>query len=313
MNITRNACMLALPYRQREVRDLAWACFSPPLLHSDQLGIAGVDDAAFPFSAQRRHWLARLDADPEPLRDFLNVASPQRLGLYFERLWQFFLSRDPEVELVAHNLPVREGGRTIGEFDCLYYCRRRQRHCHLELAVKYYLAHGDTAAPPGAWDIWLGPDSNDRLDRKLQRLLSHQTRLAEHPAGQAALAALGVNAPLRELGIKGCLFHHPARAVAPPRGFNQQHALQHWRRVSELTRTLAESQRYQVLPRLQWLSPAVCEAEAGSLDHDTLLSTLRSHFRRHRSPQLVATLDSAGREQNRFFVTDEYWPAKPRP
>ena len=131
------------PYRTREVRDLAWACFSPPLMLTAQLGIdsAGLVNCHLGMTTERAAWLAELDRDPSALLGFLADNTSGRLGIYFERLWQFFLQQDPQVELLAHNLPIHDSGRTLGEFDCLYHCHQRQCDVHLELAVKYYLGY----------------------------------------------------------------------------------------------------------------------------------------------------------------------------
>ena len=137
-----------MDYHTREVRDLAWACFSPPLLLSPGLAQPeeAVSNCGLGLTDARRSWLERLDRDARPLLEHLARRRGSRLGIYFEQLWHFFLTEDPAVDLVAHNLPVRADGRTIGEFDCLYYCRERRRHVHLELAVKYYLGYQCAAA-----------------------------------------------------------------------------------------------------------------------------------------------------------------------
>ena len=158
------------PYQTREVRDLAWACFAPPLLVTRELGVhaAGAGNCAFPLSGGRQLWLEKLDRDATPLLEHLSSIRSQRLGLYFESLWHFFLAQDEEVDLVARNLPVNRDGRTIGEFDCLYFCRRRNCHVHLELAVKFYLGW-PTQTEPGDTSLaseWLGPNARDRLDIK---------------------------------------------------------------------------------------------------------------------------------------------------
>ena len=125
-------------YQTREVRDLAWACFSPSPMHSHDL--AAIDqtiaNCGLRLSPARERWLVDLDRQPEPLHRHLSALHNNRLGLYFERLWHFFLQQDPLVDLLAHNLAVRTPQKTIGEFDCLYYCHQRARHFHLELAVK---------------------------------------------------------------------------------------------------------------------------------------------------------------------------------
>jgi hypothetical protein len=109
--------MSIYPYQTLEVRDLAWACFSPPLMDTARLAVgrADVENCSFPLTPLRRAWLEKLDRDASPLLTHLSVLHSRRLGVYFESLWHFFLAQDPEVELVAHNLPVTSDGRTLGE------------------------------------------------------------------------------------------------------------------------------------------------------------------------------------------------------
>ena len=127
-------------YKNQEVRDLAWSCFAPPLIRVQQAAPdSNVRDCTPELSAQRRQWLEHLDRDPSALLEYLATRSSRRLGIYFESLWQFFLREDPDFELVAHNLPVHDGTRTLGEFDCIYFCKTRERFIHLELAAKFFL------------------------------------------------------------------------------------------------------------------------------------------------------------------------------
>ena len=108
-------------YKTREVRDLAWACFSPALFHSEELSDEGqnIANCGLSLTELRQNWLRALDLRPAPLHEHLSKLHSSRLGLYFESLWHFFLQSDSEVDLIAHNLPIRDEGRTVGEFDCL--------------------------------------------------------------------------------------------------------------------------------------------------------------------------------------------------
>ena len=96
----------------------------------------------FALDATYQQWLTALDLAPESLIDFL--ASPQRLklGVYHERLWQYFLTHSHETELICANLKARHKGQDLGEFDLIY-----QHHklglVHCEIASKYYLADGE--------------------------------------------------------------------------------------------------------------------------------------------------------------------------
>jgi len=88
--------MSSFPYRTQAVRDLAWACFSPPLLRASKLPGSGVDvvDCQPRLTSSRLDWLAQLDIDPQPLLAHLARNSSHRLGVYFEKLWHFFLRED---------------------------------------------------------------------------------------------------------------------------------------------------------------------------------------------------------------------------
>lgn len=226
------------------VRQLAWACFAPPLIADFSNLAAKVTAPAFELHEDRYRQLLALDAKPAPLHQYLaEHCRSQRLGLVFESLWHFFLRHDPDTELIAHNLPIREQGRTLGELDVLYFCQRRQRTIHLELAVKYFMATPEPRVAGDAFSYWLGPNSRDRLDIKWQRMLNHQLALLATPAAQNALSELALTDIEQEIALKGWLFHHrdgtPLHAAINPqhqRGtwwptsqFLDEHSLQDWR------------------------------------------------------------------------------------
>tara|TARA_R110002110_G_scaffold157570_1_gene354470 strand:- start:15549 stop:16487 length:939 start_codon:yes stop_codon:yes gene_type:complete len=301
--------LTALELTNPRVRDLAWACFGPPLLQMETLASAsGVTTASLTLTAARARWLQQLDRQPQPLLAWLEALPATRLGLYFEHLWHFFLQQDSDTELIAHNLPLRSSGRTVGEFDCLYYCHERRRPVHLELAVKFYLGYRRPAAgaDQNAMVTWLGPNTVDRLDLKLQRLLQHQSRLSLDPAARTLLADRGAEQPLREIALRGTLFQPARDRLAPPPGYNpalpllQWHALPAWRALAPA------AARFVILPRLRWLSPLL--HGTGALAPEMLATQMAHYFSRGGRPQLIAQVDEHGCEITRFFLTDCDWP-----
>ena len=303
--------MSAIPYKTQAVRDLAWACFAPTLLRAAHLPGAGdnLTDCSPRLTSSRRDWLARLDVDPQPLLEHLAGIRSHRLGVYFERLWHFFLLQDPAFELVAHNLAVREGGATVGEFDVIYWCRERQRHCHLELAVKYFLGTRirTSGAAASRWCEWLGPNTRDRLDLKLRQLLGRQIGLGQQPCARRQLHELGIGDMAREIAFKGYLFQPHDDPLPPPPGFNPQLAFSRWLPLRALPQFLAATpeEQFQPLPRMRWLSPLQASGGEPFLGRSMLLERLQSLA----SAQLVAAVDDEGRETYRFFVTPDNWPA----
>jgi hypothetical protein len=312
----RKGSMYPHQYKTREVRDLAWACFSQSLFHSEMLSSdkPAISSCGLVLTDERQAWLAELDRSPAPLHRHLQTLHNTRLGLYFESLWHFFLQSDPLIDLVAHNLPIRDGGRTLGEFDCLYYCHLRAQHFHLELAVKYYLSNRQVTkgSDTSQWMEWLGPTNTDNLERKIQHLTQHQIKLGEHPIAVEAMRALNIQTPAREIEIKGYLFQGIQDPLSAPRGHNCENGLRHWLTIVLLPDYLAssESWRFCQLDKPYWLAPATAATHANALlDKVEIAELMAQHFTGGGRPVMLAGFNKAGEECQRFFVTGPQWPA----
>lgn len=290
--------------RQPRVRDLAWVILSPPLLAAPTLNQRHPLQASS-WAAQPEgllDWLQRQDANPSELLDWIARRPVRRLGLYYERLWQFVLQQAPGVELLAANLPVREAGHTLGEFDLLL--RDDEGLHHLELAVKFYLArNARDSADPAAW---LGPGSHDRLDLKLSQMRGPQLALSRTPAARALLGERGLAEPQPAFWLGGYLFQpwpggcpEPAQAAA---GHLRGHWLhqRYWPALLEQTTDAC----WHSLSRQEWLAPASlpqmpCQLHDISVDWPD-------------RPLLLARLETApdGRaeEVQRLFVVPDHWP-----
>ncbi|MGI4855313.1 MAG: DUF1853 family protein [Janthinobacterium lividum] len=224
-------------FRVPAVRDLCWLMASPALLSQAMFGeqlASPADTGCFgpdaPAALQRL--LARLEADPAPLRDALAATPERRLGRYAERLLAVWLAQMPGVDVVALGLPVRDAGRTLGECDALFRTAQGDRE-HWEMAVKFYLRidaglpdADDAVSPSGpaspasadgaaglfaGCDAYVGAGLADRLDWKLRRLVEHQMPLSE----RAELIALGGGPWRARMLVKGRLFHPLAQWRAP--------------------------------------------------------------------------------------------------
>lgn len=302
-------------YKTREVRDLAWACFSQSLFHSEMLSAdkPAISNCGLALTDERQAWLDQLDKSPLALHRHLQTLQSTRLGLYFESLWHFFLQSDPLVDLITHNLPVRDGGRTLGEFDCLYYCHARARHFHLELAVKYYLSNRQitTGLHTSQWREWLGPTNTDNLERKVNHLTQHQIKLGEHPIAIEALRTFNIEKPGREIEIKGYLFQDAYDPLSPPLGHNSENSLCHWLPVVQLPSYIAacDSFSFCQLDKPQWLAPALASAHTNTLLGKVEITELVSrHFANGGRPVMLAGFNESGAEHQRFFVTSTRWP-----
>lgn len=305
-----------IPFHHQTVRDLAWVMASPSLLAPDDTVYKGpkVDDP-WCRSVYRDglDWLHDLDRDPLPLQRCLDQTDSPLLGAYFEQLLGLWLDHLPETRLLARNLIVTEPGRRIGEFDLLFRDRSRDETVHWEVAVKFYLRHGQ-----GGWR-WLGPNPRDSLRRKLDKVFSRQLQLPQHPrARQLLQQRFGVNEVQSRALIKGYLFYpldsdwrHPS---ATPPGVSRDHLKGWWCRQTDVPACLAQrlaAHRWVVLPRRQWLAPVIRHTEQGLMSGETLSARLADHFTHHHQAQLVVELAPSGtawREVSRGFVVNRHWP-----
>lgn len=291
------------------VRDLAWTLLSPPMLgETTKVQRHPLQASCWMRQPQRlADWLAQQDKDPGPLHTWLTAKPVRRLGLYYERLWQFALHATPDVEVVAANLPIRQNGQTLGELDLLL--RDAEGEHHLELAVKFYLGtRGSDAAD------WLGPGSHDRLDLKLGHLAQHQLPLSSRREARATLNELQLGDTRSAFWLGGYLFYPWPDGCPSPRGAGPEHCRGNWLHQCDWDAFAATKPdaRWQPLPRLAWLAPALIKT-GEAWPADTFQQWLKL-LRPDAQAQLLVRLeeDHAGdwREVERIFLVNDQWPAQ---
>ena len=293
------------------VRDLTWTLLAAPLLTD-----AGCPQrhplTASEWSRQPQlllDWLRQQDQQPANLQDWLAGARSQRLGIYYERLWQFALQQAPGIQLLAANLPVRQEGRTLGEIDLLL--RDAEGVHHLELAIKQYLGpqHGDGHLLVN----WRGAGRADNLERKLQHLTDKQLPLSASPAAQEILATHGIDRLSAELWLSGYLFYPWPGGSAAAAGSHPAHARGHWLRQCDWPAFLDASpaQHWQPVPRDCRLAPL-------RLDPEQCWRPEQLHIWQNTQPTDAAPCLLAGFTQQedgywiesaRVMLLNNLWPA----
>ena len=162
------------------IQDLKWVLESPSLLSnsffpSDTINLNLHSEL---FVRLRNYFLPKcetLDFSFNEILSFILDRSTNRLGKYYEFLLEFLFIKFPEIDLIQKGLPLREDhSKTIGEFDFILFDRMQNKILHLEVAVKFYLKLYKENLPKS----YIGPSFNDRLDKKMSKLVK-QTRLSE--------------------------------------------------------------------------------------------------------------------------------------
>ncbi len=262
--------------------------------------------------------LLRWQSQPEAAPAWLHARAHYRLGIYFEDLYAGLISDLLGWQLLARNVAVRQKSHTFGELDFVVQNPSTGLVEHHEIAVKFYLA---VKTAEGL--SWHGPNPADRLDIKVNRLLTHQLTLSDRPETIATLRQLGIAAPATKRAfMPGYLFYprrdylqsNPPISAMPLRftlplgaGIDSDHLSGSWSYANEISET--ECQHWVPLNKPHWLGDWQQETEADpALAADSVQAVEMTG-----KPRLFARLarqpDSAmWTEVERIFVVPSSWP-----
>ncbi|MCA0931864.1 DUF1853 family protein [Lutimonas saemankumensis] len=112
-----------------------------------------------------------------------------RLGKLVERFVIHTLQQNENIEIFKENIQVKKGKVTIGELDCLL--KQNETPIHLEVIYKFYLY--DPHYGKSELDHWIGPNRNDSLIQKLNKLRDKQLPLLFKPDALPVLNKLGID------------------------------------------------------------------------------------------------------------------------
>ncbi|WP_445157756.1 DUF1853 family protein [Halomonas sp. E14] len=310
------------------VRDLAWIVLTPDLITTAWPGRPDRETLGLAAPARLRDFLASQEANPQALERRVGDTASGRMGHYHERLWQHLLDTAPGTRLLASNLRVHQGKRTLGELDLLYRRRDDPGLVHLEVAIKFYLGLPEgpgTASDPSRW---IGPGGADSLATKREHLVRHQLRLTGQPEARTTIQQLihprdlgpPEPAPIRtQMAMPGVLFYPWLGDLPSPREASPDHLRGqwlHWPAWRTLRDGLPAQTRAAWLAKPHWLALPRNEAFLPLRDIEARLA---EHFSRSASPVQIALLGHAshGAGHRRLFVVDASWPLQvplpPRP
>lgn len=109
-----------------------------------------------------------------PLRnlDKLKIDEKYILGKRIEHFFSHYLTYSEKYNILAENLQIRDGKNTIGELDYIVNDKDKNQIIHIELVYKFYLY--DALSTTNEIHKWIGPNRNDSLTGKLEKLSAHQ-------------------------------------------------------------------------------------------------------------------------------------------
>lgn len=120
---------------------------------------------------------------------FDGKAQPKlRLGKLVEHFITYQLQQDDTIQVLAENYQVQKDALTIGEIDCI--CQKNDIPIHLEIVYKFYLY--DPKVGQTEIEKWIGPNRNDSLIQKLDKLKQRQLPLLYNTSTKPLLNQLKI-------------------------------------------------------------------------------------------------------------------------
>lgn len=134
----------------------------------------------------------------------LSISKKLRLGKVVEQFVIHCLKQESNTNVIAEGLQIQDQKTTIGELDCLYL--KNKTPIHLEIVYKFYLY--DATLGNSELEHWIGPNRNDSLIKKLQKLKTKQFPLLHNVKTKSYIQDLGLNIMdvKQELCFKAQLF-----------------------------------------------------------------------------------------------------------
>ena len=136
----------------------------------------------------------------------LSLPSPPnpRLGKLIEHYVFELLKASSNYTVLANNLQLLDGDHTLGEIDFILQENASKKLIHLELAYKFDLF--DPCFPFDEKENWIGPNKNDSLIEKLDKLNEKQFPLLHHKSAKAALKNLDISNAEQNLCLLASLY-----------------------------------------------------------------------------------------------------------
>ncbi len=127
-----------------------------------------------------------------------------RLGHLAEKVVSTCIKASNNYTVLFENLQLIDGNRTIGELDFIIQNLETKEVIHLEMAYKFYLY--DPSISNNVTHKWIGPNRNDSLSKKLEKLKNKQFPLLQHPLAKALMPNINTKDVVQSLCLLASLY-----------------------------------------------------------------------------------------------------------
>jgi len=151
--------------------------------------------------------LKQFELDKVEIKNFdftkLDITQKLTLGKRVERFFEFYINQSKNYELIKSNIQIIKNKHTLGELDFIIYDKREDKYIHIEHIYKFYL-YDDTFT--NEIDRYIGPNKNDTLVKKIDKLQTKQLPLLYKNETKAYLDDLDTNSFEQRVCFKGNIY-----------------------------------------------------------------------------------------------------------
>ena len=127
-----------------------------------------------------------------------------RLGHLVEKIVSKLIKSSSNYKVLYENIQIIDGKKTIGEIDFIIEELKTKALIHMELAYKFYLFDPTISSEP--INNWIGPNRNDSLNEKLDKLKRKQFPLLYHSGTKSKFNTIEIDEVSQYLCLLASLF-----------------------------------------------------------------------------------------------------------
>lgn len=219
-----------------------------------------------------------------------------RLGKWVENFVAFQLLQKDDIKVLEENLQIKDDKITIGEIDLLFL--KEELPIHLEIIYKFYL-YDSKRNHTNSLHNWVGPNQNDTLVYKLNKLKEKQLPLLHHPKTKNTLKhhSLDINTIKQNVCFKAQLFLPYDNQNIEIYPLNPK-CIVGWYLNFEKINTLKDFQFY-IPNKLEWL--CVPKQAVNWLTFEAAKNKIKSHIENKRSP--LCWIKNENNDLQKCFIT----------
>ena len=220
-----------------------------------------------------------------------------RLGKLIEHFVLNELIENEFIDVVTSNIQIIDDKVTVGEIDALI--KHLNDFIHLEIVYKFYLF--DPSIKTSEIDKWIGPNRNDWLSKKIEKLKTKQFPILKHPKAKYIINQLGLRPKLFQQKV---LFK--AQLFVPFNMLNNKFELINNQCIKGFYLSFEEVEKlkttlFYIPSKLDWLLEP--QLNVNWLTYSEFISVLEKELKQKRSP--LCWIKNPQKKLQKIFVV--FW------